>query len=357
MPPFSASSQWTTLTLYDVLPAPCRAVDDASFALKDYGDAAGDAYFAIRSLLPPLLCDTCASEDPYEETALCVRYNGISVGTCYSEAAYEGVSVARKIAVEVPVGTSFGGYGACNPMVDMENNAATDEELCSSYECTPSDAGVEVADGIGVERLTTARVCNDAIGFNLTAEAATPEHADALRALHYDYHLCRELDGAWYSVGNASFADTHWRRPRLVKAIDAQCQERVLHEAVRAARGTACFDACPERAGLVSEDGAIANRSLAVPYDTSSLCYIGCFYETLLGPGADVSAYEGGGGMGVREITRAWLRAFDDCPDYEEDAAVRLATGARPVPRARRRLARLAEGAAERFENGVLLPS
>ena len=93
----SLSHGWRDLLLYDVIPANCSHVSNESFALKDYGDALGDAYYAMRALLPPLLCDVCRSEEPGPD-AFCVRYNYVAVGTCYSEQATPGPQVARKIS-------------------------------------------------------------------------------------------------------------------------------------------------------------------------------------------------------------------------------------------------------------------
>merc|ERR1719240_456469 len=282
--------------MYDVLPAACGEVNDESFALKDYGDAGGDTYFAIRSVLPPLLCDTFRREEPTQE-ALCVRYNGIAVGTCYSEQAYEGVQVARRIEVEVPDGEEFGAYGACNP----PEHPANQEELCG-YECVESDRGAGVYEGVGAQHLPSSSICNAEVGRRIAGEAE--QGSDAVRALHYDYNLCTTLSGWWYSIGNASFAGRLWRNPRLLKAIDQRCQMRVLHETVQHAAGTACFDACPNA------------RTPRGAYNTTTPCYIRCFYDTLLGPGGDTSNYSAGG-MGAAAIAEAWTRGFDECPEYE----------------------------------------
>jgi len=305
-PPPPAEDGWRHVFMYDVLPADCGEVTDETFALKDYGNAAGDAYFAIRSVLPPLLCERCRNEEnlPRGERGLCVRFNGIAVGTCYSEQAYEGVQVARKIAIEVPEGGSFGAYGACNP-------GEEEDQLCE-YECVPNSATAPPpAEGIGVQQLTEEEICPLSIGRNISVEAGQEE--DSVRALHYDYNLCRLLDGLWYSVGNASYAGEHWRNPHLVKSIDSACQMRVLHQRVQTHRGTACFDAC-ERTGNSTTEGA---------YDQESPCYIRCFYESLLGPAADTSDFTPGQGMTAQEIEEAWLAGFDECPDYEEATARR----------------------------------
>ena len=108
-PPHAAqsSTNWRDLVLYDVIPEARRHVNDDCFAFKDYGDAAGDAYYAMRALLPPLLCDVCHEEPPGGDS-FCARYNYIAVGTCYSEQATPGPQVARKISVQVPADVPFG---------------------------------------------------------------------------------------------------------------------------------------------------------------------------------------------------------------------------------------------------------
>jgi len=293
--PLAAAQSWETIELYDVLAAECGPIDDHSFSLKDYGDAAGDVYFAIRSVLPPLLCETCRNEPPTRHS-LCVRFNGIAVGTCFSEQAHPGVQVARKVAVEVPVGHTYGAYGACNP----PENANTTEALCT-YECVPARGSVAPAAGIGAQRLTEEEICPPVIGQNISNEPG--QERPAVQALHYDYNLCTRLDGHWYSVGNVSAAGTLWRNPTLVKAIDSSCQMRLLHETVQQFSGTACFDACtaPPVNGT---------------YNITDPCYISCFYDTLLGPDAGNNNYTGTGGMTSEQIQNAWLRGFDECPDY-----------------------------------------
>ena len=324
---------WERLILYDVLPSSCSAIDNHSFSLKDYGDAPGDAYYAMRSLLPPLLCETCHNTEPTPDS-LCVRYNGISVGTCFSEQATPGVQVARKIQVEVPDRHEFGPYGACNPPEDATPGTM---EMCE-YGCSAASAiaNQSIADGIGRERLIAheANICSEAIGRSIVGEPN--QTSDAIRALHYDYNLCRLLDGNWYSLGHERFAGQLWRNPRLVKAVDADCLMSTLHRTVRDAGGTGCFDSCPD---AVNVHGV---------YNTSSLCYIRCFYETLLGPNADSSSYAGGG-MGATAITRAWLAGFEECPEYDTGDAERdEAERAAELERDRRR--RLLQ------PSGVLLP-
>ena len=300
----AVTAQWRALELYDVLPADCRALDDHSFAHKDYGSAAGDAYYALRTLIHPLLCPACASGGT-GDAALCVRYNGIAVGTCFSESATPGPQVARRIIVEVPEPLAFGEYGACNPREGTNSSA----EMCE-YDCVAASAGAGVSPGIGAQRLTEARICNDAIGRNISSEPQP--HRDAIRALQYDYHTCRRLDGWWYSVGSADGAGTLWRSPRLVKAIDSACQMEVMHRQIQNARGTSCFDAC-------SATPANATASTTGAYDTTTPCYTRCFYQTLLGDHGDTNGFvASAGGMSSEEISAAWLQGFDECPDYAD---------------------------------------
>ena len=146
-----SSTNWRDLVLYDVIPEACRHVNDDCFAFKDYGDAAGDAYYAMRALLPPLLCDVCHEEPPGGDS-FCARYNYIAVGTCYSEQATPGPQVARKISVQVPADVPFGTYGACNAPEGAEGDA-----ICH-YECVSEHGEPDPALGIGVQRLTRAHV-------------------------------------------------------------------------------------------------------------------------------------------------------------------------------------------------------
>jgi hypothetical protein len=145
-------------------------------------------------------------------------------------------------------------------------------------------------------------------------------------------------DGLWYSL-NATKEGVHWRNPKIVKAINADCQARALDYLVET-RGEKCFATCPE------------------PSNTSSPCWINCFFETVLGQGHN-SSLTPAGGMTAAELNQAWLAGFASdepsrggcspcpssgpCPDaqpLDEMAAqkARLAARVLPAPRAWRPL-------------------
>lgn len=207
--------------------------------------------------------------------------------------------------------------------------------MCN-YTCLASDDATPPSEDIGAQRLAQGPVCGEEMRELLENEKETAllrepvnsttgsSTGDPIRAILYDYHLCRVLDGNWYSIGSSQRAGTSWRQPRLLKAIDASCQmdvmRRIVEEkasAVAAAAGTrSCFDACPS-APRVATSGV-------------SPCYATCFYQTLLGgieflekgpSGATIDDEMEGGrerGMTSGEIAAAWLAGFDECPEYDE---------------------------------------
>ena len=58
MPPVSPQPEYLTLTLYDLLEAQCRL----GVANKNYGDAGGDAYFSLQTMMAAALCKACRAE-------------------------------------------------------------------------------------------------------------------------------------------------------------------------------------------------------------------------------------------------------------------------------------------------------
>jgi hypothetical protein len=83
---------------------------------------------------------------------------------------------------------------------------------------------------------------------------------------------------------------------QVVKKVSRECHNSHVFEAVQQ-YGHACFEDCPE------------------PTNTSSECWIRCYYNTMLGPqsgtgfGEPTSSYLAGH-MPVQMLQAAWLSAF-----------------------------------------------
>jgi hypothetical protein len=102
----------------------------------------------------------------------------------------------------------------------------------------------------------------------------------------------------------SSFADDKpcfWRVVNVQKRINRTCSERTVNAGV-VARNPACFNGC------------------AQPTNTTSTCWIHCFYSTLLGDRSNTSLVPASAGLGMpgRDIQALWDSPFaagSACPD------------------------------------------
>ena len=84
------------------------------------------------------------------------------------------------------------------------------------------------------------------------------------------------------------------RLVETVKKVNSTCMRSHIHAALEHS-GAECFTQCPQ------------------PTNSSSMCYIECFYEALLGPDGGRTT-PAAGGLNGTEIVGLWLQAFADCP-------------------------------------------
>ena len=75
--------------------------------------------------------------------------------------------------------------------------------------------------------------------------------------------------GEWYSLVSKE-EGVYWRNATVLKVINHECQSAAYDAFVQLA-GKHCFSACPQ------------------PLNQSSACWVGCFFQTLLGPDADTT--------------------------------------------------------------------
>jgi|EP01049_Picozoa_sp_SAG25_P010188 hypothetical protein len=104
----------------------------------------------------------------------------------------------------------------------------------------------------------------------------------------------------WYSTledgdcDDPTTGSCQWRLVETVKKVNSTCMSMHMHTALEKS-GEHCFNRC------------------AQPTNSSSMCYIECFYEALLGPdGGRTTPAEGG--LNGTQIVGLWLQAFADCP-------------------------------------------
>jgi len=126
-----------------------------------------------------------------------------------------------------------------------------------------------------------------------------------------------QLGGIWYSTtreGNCAdpaAPSCAWRVAKELKTVNATCANENVHKLVQK-KGEACFNKCPQ------------------PTNSSTDCWILCFFETVLARNPlQLEHKTGGVPMTSSEIERAWLQAFESndpskggCVPVPVDAAV-----------------------------------
>jgi hypothetical protein len=120
-----------------------------------------------------------------------------------------------------------------------------------------------------------------------------PNPYDGETSQRWESNLANRTGGLWYSALQEG-EGKYWRLAETVKKVNASCMS--VHWSQRLEKNAVgCFKGCPQ------------------PTNSSSMCYIECFFEGLLGP-------DGGrmtpavGGLTGEEIIGLWLDAFAACP-------------------------------------------
>ena len=242
-------------------------------------DVLGDMYFDMRSKALPIECATNSSAAQRD---------------CDNAEVAATDLVITKLVLEID--SRVGAYGRCNICVNGSdhhgNNSCTDGVYdcdCGSYKPQP---------------------CGKAVGAeNITAHMAG-RHCEVGDVPWQCWHdaVATKTGGMWYSTFGAGYcgdgtspppAGCTWRVADFVKRVNKTCSDNAIYnevEKVDAAASTSCFKKC-------TDSGVGPTRN------TSSTCWITCFYDTALGPGAAVA----GGqvtGMPLSDLVAAWDLPF-----------------------------------------------
>ena len=154
--------------------------------------------------------------------------------------------------------------------------------------------------GVGLLNLTSA----NGTGYGIWAHGrGRPGPEPNLTDIDYwRYNIADLLGGHWYSTvesglcGGKTATACTWRVAEVVKKVSRTCHNQGVFAAVQV-HGRACFDTCPQ------------------PRNSSSECWIRCYYNTMLGPnsgtgfGEPNSSYLAGH-MPIATLEDAWLAAF-----------------------------------------------
>ncbi|KAJ8599460.1 hypothetical protein CTAYLR_008052 [Chrysophaeum taylorii] len=266
----SADPRLMNITIYHV-----NSLEDGVVPVNmDSSNLAGDVFFDLRSIVLPVECGT-----QYAWT-----------GDCDNAELTASDAVISKLVLEVD--TRYGEYARCNycdngtdPFSGLACQAGeyfcTCGDYMQSYQCTETEVGKE----------------NISIAFaNFTCTWDTYVVAP-WRC--WSTNVAQKTGGLWYSTlstGECPGPNCTWRLVSVDKVVSKNCSNDVIFDAVESADQVACFDAC------------------GYPRNTSSACWIGCFYQTVLGPeGMLPTPYPGfkHSGMSLDDLVDAWTRPFN----------------------------------------------
>lgn len=129
-------------------------------------------------------------------------------------------------------------------------------------------------------------------------QSRLPPAADAPAWQWWRWNIANKTGGVWYSTlaqGQCSIPaakECYWYVKNVVKRIDKRCSDRVIASAVTRDNPD-CFNQCPQ------------------PNNSSSVCWIGCFYETVLGPGSGTGPLQSfSSGMSLQRVLDAFEKPF-----------------------------------------------
>eukprot|EP00040_Diaphanoeca_grandis_P030496 m.180302 g.180302 ORF g.180302 m.180302 type:complete len:305 (+) comp32016_c0_seq1:129-1043(+) len=268
-----------TLTLYHVNPSNYTGITNMNTA-----DAAGDAFFDMRSLLQYQQCHN-ATGHPYPSE-------------CTNPEQFGNDLIITK--VEVLSSKIYGTYGECNicvnstvPFTKPPQSCVDGEYICSCHGITGADE--PCSPFLGKQPL---KEFFQRMGRMLPGSGPP---------LYWMINLAERLGGTWYSSVTAGDCDAPgskecaWKLAKTLRVVNATCQAGLVQQKIETL-GQTCFNDC------------------ASPLNPHSLCYINCYYVTLLGPEASTAYPAPNGGLNSTEITNIWTDAFDGCPDISPNS-------------------------------------
>lgn len=309
----------------------------------DTADVLGDMFFDMRSKALSIEC----AQDPRSHD-------------CTNPEVTAPDLTVNKLILEVD--SRYGQYGRCNVCVNGTDghgdNDCTDgvyvcdcsshgpggyEYACYHGKCYPSrhgtmnqtacesschgqgsafrrDVARQSKTGAGTPERLAAPSCNGSVGReNVSSHFGTRGCSQGSPDWEcWHDAVAHKTGGLWYSTTANGYCGTDpasepanctWRVVSMVKRISKNCSDNVIYNRVEAedAKGAKCFDGC---------SGVGPTRN------TSDVCWISCFYKTVLGPD---SGTPGGAvtGMAISDLVDAWDAPFNSndpskggCPSW-----------------------------------------
>lgn len=352
-----AGALWQNLTVWHVHPSSNRKGDLSNM---NSGDEGGDLFFASRDRWLPIACgnDTGYSR-PYECSMTEVKNTKIlAISQVLVEVDTEAIgsflscNLVQDPAISFPRPTKYSCSGHSHhhpgpppPACDSYHDKATCAEehgysgpvcewqpstsTCAAMTCATIVDEVACKCSAKAHRRDAACVAspqklgdcfwngtgcmldNTTVGTETVGNFFGPGNAPSTRPGHsiapwdwWKQGLVRLFGaGLWFSTAAAGQCDPAqqgvpagctWRAVSEVKRVGKPCADASIGGFVEKADTHGCFDAC-----------APADRS-----NSSSACWIGCFFKTVLGPTSS-SVIPSPGGMPLAALSEAWRRPFE----------------------------------------------
>jgi hypothetical protein len=149
--------------------------------------------------------------------------------------------------------------------------------------------------------------CNASVGYeNITQAYATRScKTGSPNWSCWHDNVAKKTGGMWYSTTTGGYCGDKsvgtggctWKVAEVVKRVNKTCSDNSIYNLVEStdAKGAKCFDKC---------SGVGPKRN------SSDTCWITCFYDTVLGPGASKAGGEVTG-MPFSDLAAAWNAPFD----------------------------------------------
>lgn len=287
----------TNVTLYHINPLSLGVVPSD----QDTGDALGDMFFDLRSKVLPFECAQYANST-------------WAVFDCQNPEVIADDLVITQLVLEVD--NRFGKYGMCNVCVEQTDRHSTKNCTDGEYVCdcggytdhTPCGASV------GFQNLTETHAkwggCNDRYGTpqewqcwqgNVVKKTTNLNETSWQGGLWYSTHK----DGYCGDGSQPPPPGCTWRVVEITKAMNKTCHDENVYNVVETYDDDAkqCFADC--------EDSGLGKAR-----NTSSQCWIGCFFTTMLGP--ESGKVNGTiAGMPYTTLLNAWMQPFRSTTEEE----------------------------------------
>ena len=257
------------------------------------GDAAGDLFFWIKSVQTPLECAKNASQ---------AHMNGFDCRNV--EVTSPDLSITKLV---LEVDSRYTSYSMCNICV-QGRDPLNSHETCTGteYICDSHSYG-----GGGDFNASVGR---EGVASFFGRMKPNPRYSHgSVESEWWQWNAAIKVGGWWYSslkdgLCNATSTWCTWRVAEVSKRVTKACADSSMYTAVESAAqaaGSSCFKTCgPER-------------------NTSSACWIKCFYATTLGADSgtkDTNATDEG--LPTQQLVGIWERPFGStiaaqggCPD------------------------------------------